>query len=422
MKFPFEDESFAFETLRSAGFANYGGADLGEVLVTARAIPAGDEGAWHAVWKRAAERAERIGEEAASRGHAVSAREAWLRATNYYRTAELYLRDDPARDAEAEHLSARSREAFASAAGLMDRPVWPVAIPYERTTLPGYFFSVDDSGEPRPTIVFNGGFDSTLEEAYFAIGAAALRRGYNVLAFDGPGQGAALREQGLHFRHDWEEVVRPVIDVALTIPEVAPDRIALVGYSLGSYLAARAAAFEHRIAALILHGGVFDYHQVSLRAVPPWLADWIMAGRDDVALPVTELLMSQSTSLRWALRNGRWAFGATSVLDYARRTRQYTLEGVIDRIEAPTLVLDAENDQFFRGEARRVATELSCPHDLVTLPEAEDAGEHAHAGSLARFHQMAFDWLDETMRPLRAKQGDFELRERDRDGLLVLNP
>ena len=38
MKCLFDDESFSFETLRTAGFAMYGGSDLGEVLVTASAI------------------------------------------------------------------------------------------------------------------------------------------------------------------------------------------------------------------------------------------------------------------------------------------------------------------------------------------------------------------------------------------------
>jgi hypothetical protein len=51
MKFLFENESFSFETLRAAGYAAYGGADLGEVLVTARGIPDGDEALWHQRWK-----------------------------------------------------------------------------------------------------------------------------------------------------------------------------------------------------------------------------------------------------------------------------------------------------------------------------------------------------------------------------------
>ena len=67
--------------------------------------------------------------------------------------------------------------------------------------------------------------------AYFAIAAAALRRGYNVLAFDGPGQGAALREQKLVMRPDWEAVITPVVDYALTRGEIAADKSVLFGYS-----------------------------------------------------------------------------------------------------------------------------------------------------------------------------------------------
>jgi alpha-beta hydrolase superfamily lysophospholipase len=76
-----------------------------------------------------------------------------------------------------------------------------------------------------------------------------LRRGYNVLAFDGPGQGAAIRQQKLVFRPDWEAVITPVINYALTREEIAPKKLVLFGYSLGAFLVARAAAFEHRPAA-----------------------------------------------------------------------------------------------------------------------------------------------------------------------------
>ncbi|MFJ8471279.1 alpha/beta hydrolase family protein [Kitasatospora sp. NPDC094011] len=399
MRFLYEDESFSFEALRAAGFANDGGADLGEVLTTLRAIPEGDEDAWLRQWRRTAQRVHAIGTDALTAGHRVSAREALLRASNYYRTAEFYRRDDPADDPEAKALSAASRETFATAAGLLDTPVEAVRIPYQDTTLPGYLFLVDDSGLPRPTLVFTSGFDSTLEEAWFVVGAAALRRGYNVLAYDGPGQGAALREQGLFFRPDWEAVVTPVVDYALTRPEIDPDRIALVGYSLGGYLTARAAAHEHRLAALVLDDGLYDYHDAHTRMMPPFLREWIEAGRDDLAEPVLALLMQVSTQLRWALRNGVWAFGAASASDYIRRTVDYTLEGVAGLIECPTLILDAEDDQFFHGQPQLVEAALTCPRTLVTLPEAEGAGEHCHMGAMARFQQVAFDWLDDTLTP-----------------------
>ncbi|MBD0746678.1 S9 family peptidase [Streptomyces sp. CBMA152] len=397
MRFLFEDESFSFETLRAAGFANYGGADVGEVVATARNIGEGDEEAWLREWKNTAERVHAIGTRAQADGHLVSAREALLRASNYYRTAEFYRRDDPAHDPEVKRLSALSRETFAAAAALMDTPVEAVHIPYEDASLPGYLFLVDDSGTPRPTIIFTSGFDSTLEESYFAAAAAATRRGYNVLAYDGPGQGAVLREQGLTFRPDWEAVITPVVDYALTRAEIAPDRIALLGYSLGGYLAARAAAHEHRLAALVLDDGLYDYHEAHTRFIAPFLREWIENGQDDLANPVAGLLMQASTQLRWALRNGVWAFGADSVADYIRRTADYTLEGRAQLIECPTLTLDAEGDQFFQGQPQLVQAALTCPHTLVTLREAEGAGEHCHMGAMYRFHQVTFDWLDSTL-------------------------
>jgi pimeloyl-ACP methyl ester carboxylesterase len=396
MKFLFENESFSFETLRAAGFANYGGAELGEVVVTARAIPEGDEVAWHREWKATAARVHQLGEQSLARGHRVSAREAFLRASNYYRTSEFFLRDHPASDPEVALLSGLSARAFRSAIELLETPVEAVSIPYLDTTLPGYLFLVDGSGAPRPTIVYNSGFDSTLEEAYFAIAAAALRRGYNVLAFDGPGQGAALRLQGLVFRPDWEAVVTPVLDFALTRPEIAPDSLTLFGYSLGGYLVARAAAFEHRVAALVLDDGIYDFHSAFARLLPPFLNQWVDEGRDEEAASVLAMLMAASSQARWALNNGVWVMGADSTPDYLRRTKAYTLDGVAEQVSCPTLVLDADNDQFLNGQPAIVAKALAAPTTLVTLHESEGAGEHCHMGAMSRLHQTIFDWLDET--------------------------
>ncbi|MFE2067257.1 alpha/beta hydrolase [Streptomyces sp. NPDC059467] len=214
------EQSFSFEALRAAGYAVHGGADLGEVLVTCRQIPEGDEEAWSVQWAATAARIERIGRDALAAGHRVSAREALLRASNYYRTADFYRRENPAADAESARLARASRQTFADAAALLDTPARALSVPYEDTTLPGYLFLADDSGTPRPTVLFHGGYDSTLEEDYFALAAGALRRGYNVIAFDGPGQGGTVREQGLHFRPDWEAVVTPVVDLTATAPTI----------------------------------------------------------------------------------------------------------------------------------------------------------------------------------------------------------
>jgi len=398
MKFLFDDESFSFETLRTTGFAAYGGVDLGEVLTTARHIGEGDEASWHQAWKATAQRVAEVGEQALASGHRVSAREALLRASNYYRTAGDFLLEKPATDPEMTLLSAGQRDTFAAAAALFDTPVQAVSIPYEDTTLPAYLFLVDDSGAARPTIVYNSGYDSTREESYFVIAAAALRRGYNVLAFDGPGQGAALREQKLVMRPDWEAVITPVVDYALNRTEIAADKIVLFGYSLGGFLVARAAAFEHRVAALILDDGIYDFHAAFARSLPPFIGSWIEEGRDDVAVPVLTMLAAANLQVRWGLRNGMWVFGADSFADLIRKARDYTLNGIAHQIVAPTLIMDAENDQYLKGQPQLVEKALTgASTTLVTLTESEGTGEHTHAGGLGRAHQTMFDWLDTTL-------------------------
>ena len=169
-------------------------------------------------------------------------------------------------------------------------------------------------------------------KSYVAIGAAALRRGYNVLTFDGPGQGASIRQQRLVFRPDWEAVLSPVIDYANTRPEIYSKRLVLFGYSLGAYLVARAAAFEHRAAALLLDDGIFDFHAAFKKALPAFLLKWIYAGRDHKAIPLMKLKMAIDTSARWGLNNGVWTFGSRSVAEFVRQTRQYTLDGIVHSI------------------------------------------------------------------------------------------
>jgi alpha-beta hydrolase superfamily lysophospholipase len=233
-------------------------------------------------------------------------------------------------------------------------------------------------------VLYHGGYDSTLEEDYLAVAAGALRRGYNVIAFDGPGQGSTVRDQGLHFRPDWEAVVTPVVDFALTVPEVDGARQVLMGMSLGGYLAGRAAAFEHRLAACVLYDGVWDFHA-------PFAA---VASRTDSEPGGLDALMAQNTQARWSVLNGRWTFGVSGFDELVKATEEYTMAGIADRITCPTLVLEAENDQFFKGQPERLFDELTCQKKLIAFREDEGGGEHCHEGAISLFHQSAFDWLD----------------------------
>jgi len=71
---------------------------------------------------------------------------------------------------------------------------------------------------------------------------------------------------------------------------------------------------------------------------------------------------------------------------------------VAQLVSAPALILDPDNDQFFKGEPQRAAEAMiNSDTTLVTLQEDEGAGEHCHMGAMSRVHQVIFDWLAQTL-------------------------
>ncbi|BCG57524.1 alpha/beta hydrolase family protein [Paenibacillus sp. URB8-2] len=394
MKLIFNDEAFSFELLRTVSYAPYGGADIGECLVTASRIVEGDFESWHKEWFRVAERVHALGDEALAAGQRIGAREAYLRASNYYRTSEFFLHGSP-EDPRMLSTWKLSRDTFRQAAKLMDTKVEQVSIPYEGTTLSGYFYTAADAVEPRPILIIHGGYDSTGEELYFGGAAAALQRGYHCLTFEGPGQGSVIREQRIPFRHDWEKVITPVVDYVISRPEVDPGRIALMGISFGGYLAPRAAAFEHRLAACIANDGV---HTFRFRE----LGQKFMAGRTDYTFEEYEAtvakVMQHHSGVRWAVDNGMFTFQASSLSELVEKTEPCTMEGVADQVLCPTLVCEAEEDHFFAEQPGRLYDALSCPKTYLKLTKEDGGEEHCHFGALLLFNHRVFSWLDETLK------------------------
>ena len=235
---------------------------------------------------------------------------------------------------------------FTAAAALMDVPPERLAIPFEGTTLPGWFFRPRADGRPRPTLILTGGYDGNAEELYLLTGAAALARGYNVLAFDGPGQGAALLQQGLIMRPDWETVVSAVVDAAIGRSDVDADRIALVGLSLGAHLAPRAATAEHRLAAVVADCGSRTCTRPSWPGCPAGSpAGWPPAGPGPGSSPAPSLSrLVRKPTAGWALRRGMAVHGVRSPLAYLDELRAYRLTGRAGRISCPTWICYAEGD------------------------------------------------------------------------------
>lgn len=389
MRLVFTDETFSFELLRTLSYAPYGGADIGECLLTAYRIKDGDFDSWYTEWFRTAVRVHALGDAAFAARQHVSAQEAYLRASNYYRTAEFFLHGN-AQDPRILTTWRLSRDTFRQAVELMETKVELVDIPYAGTVLQGYFYKVDPTLQPRPTLIIHGGYDSTGEELYFGGAKAALQRGYNCLTFEGPGQGSAIRERKLPFRPDWEHVVTPVVDYLLIRPEVDSNRIALMGISFGGYLAPRAAAYEHRLAACVANDGLFSFR----------FSEMGQRSMDSQSLPTPDYeqavqsIMQQNSGVRWAIENGLFTFQAHSLIELVEKTEAYSLEGVADKITCPTLVCEAESDHFFAGQPKRLYDALQCPKTYLKFTAEEGAEEHCHFGALTLFNQRLFEWLD----------------------------
>ena len=217
MKLVFEDPIFSLQLLRAIGETYSRGADIGECLSTAYRIREGNFDSWHEEWLKTAKRIHNYADDCINKHHKVSARDAYLRASNYYRVSAFLLvePDDP----RIQNTVESSKECFKKATSLFPYLVEQVEIPYEGTTLPGYFFHVpksnhsmkndtnveiddlkhnrknlnnNDEGPLYPTLIAHGGFDSTLEELYSLAAAPAIERGYNCLIFEGPGQGEVI--------------------------------------------------------------------------------------------------------------------------------------------------------------------------------------------------------------------------------------
>ena len=391
----FDDEAYYFEMLRALGHTYSQGADINECLTTAHRITEGDDKSWYEEWHNTAGRVLAIAEKAEKGGHSVSAREAYLRASNYFRTAEFFLHADPA-DSRAFDSWKMSRECFLSAIPHLSHAVEAVEIPFEGTTLPGYFIRGEGDGKTAPLIIIFSGFDGTAEEECISTGFAGAMRGYHCLVFEGPGQGGVIREQNIPFRPDWETVITPVVDFALRIPGVDRNRIVLMGISMGGLLAPRACAFEHRIHTCVANSGLFSFYDPVAGEVPERVMEMKYDNPKGFETAV-KMMAAVNAEARWFVNDGMWKFGAASPKELFVKLEDYTLEGVVDKITCNTLICDGEEEHFFEGQAKKLYDNLECPKEFMLFTVEEAAASHCQSGAEAISAQRIYDWLDDTV-------------------------
>lgn len=391
----FKDDGTNFEVQAMFGALRSGCGDAGEILTTVASITDGDAQSWVSAWQTLAERIAKIADAALALGHTVSARDAYLRAAVY--SAAVLPSVDGIKDPEPVLKAAftEHRRCFDAYIALLDVPGEKVTIPYEGSTMPGYFFSPATDGTARPTIILNNGSDGAVTSLWPGFGGAAVARGYNVLVFDGPGQQSMLFEEGIPFRPDWEHVITPVVDFLHERADVDHDAIAIYGISQAGYWVPRALAFEHRIAAAIVDPGVDDVSTSWLGHLPESMVKMLNDGDKKNFDEMMSIGTASDDPLQAQLVAWRGKpYGITDPYDLFTTVMEYKLGDLTKQITTPILVTDPEGEQFWPGQSRRFYDALPGPKELVKFTAAEGADRHCEPMARALLEQRVFDWLE----------------------------
>jgi len=364
-----EDHFFmSYQFRRALGETQEGGGAVSECFKAASRMIPGDPESWHKEWLKVAEWNNARGDKEEERGHLRTAMNCWLRAADYYRSAEFWLLpDDPRRLKTFDKCEAASRKWLRYLRGEV------VEVPYEKgVSLPAYFIKPQGT-PPFPVLISFGGLDSFKDELWFMTGHGAVQRGIAVLMVDGPGQGGTLRRHKIPTRYDYEFPVGRCIDFLLKRIDVDGKRIAVSGSSLGGYYSARAGSKEHRLAACISHGAIWDVQKR-------------FADRGE----------------GHALANHmKWVMGAKSMAEAIEKAAKFKLEGVLDGMRCPYLVLHGGHDVLGVENSKTVYEYAKSKGIKVTLrltSEEETGAEHCQHDNPTLGQELMADWLADVFR------------------------
>jgi dipeptidyl aminopeptidase/acylaminoacyl peptidase len=322
---------------------------------------------WTSAWDSMGAQQRTEADADANRSYHRSASARYLHASIYHLTGE---RQTPPGPDKAKSYAA-ALGAFAKAIEHMSRPLERVEVESPDGALPGYLIPARSAG-PAPVVIFYNGFDVTKELLYGFVREEFADRGMACLVIDTPGTGEPLRLRGVPSRPDYEVPTTAIVDYLQLRGDVDPERIGLLGISLGGYYAPRGAAYEHRIKAVAAWGGVWDYGAI-------WQRRWETR--------------SKNTSVPfWQLP---WVMGTETMDAALERAKEWTLAEAMPHVTQPLLIVHGENDRNMPlDEARRaIEAASSTDKELRIFTTAEGGSEHVNADDPDPARQYIADWF-----------------------------
>ncbi|KAM0815635.1 putative AB hydrolase-1 domain-containing protein [Seiridium cardinale] len=148
---------------------------------------------------------------------------------------------------------------------------------------------------------------------------------------------------------------------------------------MAGLLAAGAAAFDSRIAAVFSIDGLYDFKETTVLDKNKGLAQFSHI-KDFSAAQAIFNDPKVPTTLRWALSHALWAFNC------------------------PLFIGDADDDHFFKGQPERMEYAISDNATRVVFTKDDAAGEHCQEGASRFCHQVVFDMFEEKV--VETENGD----------------
>ena len=325
-------------------------------------------------WSAVADRLVGLAEEDEAAGRNLSAGEKYRRAALYLINADrMQSVHAPDRRAHYERAIALQHKAMR----LAQDPVEIVEVPYAGASLPAYLYRAPSDG-PTPVLVVWNGFDSFKEQLLGSgLPQELARRGVSTLLVDQPGTGGALRLHGLHAVPETESYGTACYEFLAARNDVDAHRIGILGVSLGGYYAPRAAAFEERFALVVAWGANHEWGEVQRRRL-----------QREGEKPVPHY---------W--EHALWVWGQSSMADFAKLWDRITLNGVVDRIRVPFLVVHGARDRQIPVEYAHASYEQavnSPKRELKIFTEREGGVEHCNLDDPMNATRFVADWVAET--------------------------
>ena len=268
-----------------------------------------------------------------------------------------------------------------------------ISVPYGNNHLHG--FRLTPTIPTKGIILITFGFDSYSEE-FYSLGAAMCEYGYEVIMFDGPGQGSTLMFEKVPMTYEWEKPVAAVLDY------LGADNVTLIGMSLGGYLAIRAASKDKRIKRVIAYDVMLDFFAcvTSRRGkVVAYLIKGLVSMRLSFVLNAfAKLMMKRDMYSQWGVTQGMYVMGCKTPYEFFFKLKEYNGYAASGNVTVDVLIMAGAEDHFVPLEQFFEQLKLLTAARSVTgriFTRKEQAQSHCQIGNLGLAAEHMLGWIEE---------------------------